>query len=123
MGLKNRVDIKAGERKGVVNDSFPNSQRPAVPIVSGFVRVLKDRKVVTTLIGKLQNWLLTSTLKPAFLKGFKRRRGYENQYIFKMDFCAVFEQNLMDIMKLVWYCVVLTKGVIIWQNADLMEKV
>jgi hypothetical protein len=87
------------------------------------VRVLESQKVVTTLIAKCENWVKTSTLKPAFLKGFKRRRGYENQYIFKMDFCAVFEQNLMDIMKLVWYCVVLTKGVIIWQNADQTARV
>ena len=94
-----------------------------MPTVKGFVRVLKEQKVVTTLIADCRNWLQTSTLKPAFSKGFKRRRGYENQYIFKMKFCAVFEQNLMDIMKLVWYCVVLTKGVIIWQNEDLMEKV
>ena len=76
-----RVENQAGERKGVVNDSFPNSQRTAVPTVSGFVRVFESRKVVTTLIDNLQNRLQPSTLKPVFLKGFKRRRGYKNHKI------------------------------------------
>ena len=92
-----RVENEAGERKGVVNDSFPNLQRTAVPTVSGFVRVLKGRKVVTTLICYLQNWLQTSTLKPAFSKGFKRRRGYEKSQNTSADFCWIFEQILLDI--------------------------
>ncbi len=92
-----RVENQAGERKGVANDSFPNSQRPAVPIVKGFVTVLKDRKVVTTLIVNLQNWLQTSTLKLAFSKGFKRRRGYEKSQNSSADFCWIFEQILLDI--------------------------
>ena len=69
------VDIIAGERKGVVDDLLSDSQRTAVPTVSGFVRVLESQKVVTTLIAKCENWVETSTLKPAFLKGFERGRG------------------------------------------------
>ena len=105
-----RVENRAGERKGVVNDSFPNSQRTAVPTVSGFVRFLKTQKVVTTLIAKCENWVATSTIKPAFSKGFKRRRGYKKSQNLKADFWWFFEQILLDIRKLVWYCVVLTKG-------------
>ena len=81
-----RVENQAGERKGVVNDSFPNSQRTAVPTVSGFVRVLESQKVVTTLIAKCENWVATSTLKPAFLKGFKRRRGYKKSQNLRVYF-------------------------------------
>jgi hypothetical protein len=66
LGVKNRVENEAGERKGVANDSFPDSQRPAVPTVSGFVRVLKDRKVVTTLIGKLQTGCKPPPSNPHF---------------------------------------------------------
>ena len=88
-----RVENQAGERKGVVNDSFPDSQRPAVPIVSGFVRVLKGRKVVTTLIAKCENWVETSTLKPAFLKGFKRRRGYKKRKIRVLIFVGLLSKN------------------------------
>ena len=81
-----RVENQAGERKGVVNDSFPDSQRTAVPTVSGFVRVLKTQKAVTTLIGYLLKWVETSTLKPAFLKGFKRRSGYKKSQNLRVDF-------------------------------------
>jgi len=65
--------------------------------------------VVTTLIANLQNWVATYTLKPAFLKGFKRRHGYKNAKKLSANFCVVFEQKLLDILKLVWYCVVLKK--------------
>lgn len=81
-----RVENQAGERKGVVNDSFPNLQRTAVPTVSGFVRAFESQKVVTTLIDNLQNWLQPSTLKPAFLKGFKRRRDYKKSQNLKVHF-------------------------------------
>ena len=91
-----RVENQAGERKGVVNDSFPNSQRTAVPTVKGFVRGLKTQKVVTTLIADGKNWLQPSTLKPALLKGFKRRRGCKKLRNLKADFCCVFEQKLLD---------------------------
>jgi len=65
--------------------------------------------VVTTLIGQYQNWVATYALKPAFSKGFKRRHGYKNAQNLSANFCVVFEQKLLDILKLVWYCVVLKK--------------
>ena len=92
-----RVENQAGERKGVAVARLSDLHRTAVPIVSGFVRVLKDRKVVTTLIAKCENWVETSALKPAFLKGFKRRRGYEKSQNSSADFCWIFEQILLDI--------------------------
>ena len=76
-----RVEKSAGERVGAVNGFRLGSQRTAEPTVSGFVRVLKTQKVVTTLIVKCENWVETSVLKPAFLKGFERRRGYKNHKI------------------------------------------
>ncbi len=81
-----RVDIIAGERKGVAVARLSDLHRTAVPTVSGFVRVLESQKVVTTLIAKCENWVETSTLKPAFLKGFKRRRGYKKSQNSKVDF-------------------------------------
>ena len=92
-----RVENRAGERKGVATARLSNLQRTAVPTVSGFVRVLESQKVVTTLIANLQNRVATYTLKPAFLKGFKRRRGYKKSQDPRVDFCSVFWQNLLDI--------------------------
>ena len=37
-----RVENQAGERKGVATARLSDSQRTAVPTVSGFVRVLKS---------------------------------------------------------------------------------
>jgi hypothetical protein len=93
LGLKNRVDIKAGERKGVAVARLSDLHRTAVPTVSGFVRVLESQKVVTTLIAKCENWVETSTLKPAFLKGFKRRRGYKKRKIRVLIFVGLLSKN------------------------------
>ena len=81
-----RVENQAGERKGVATARLSNLQRTAEPTVSGFVRVLKTQKVVTTLIANLQNWVATYTLKPAFLKGFERRRSMEISQNLRVDF-------------------------------------
>ena len=84
--ILNRVENQAGERKSVATARLSDLHRTAVPTVSGFVRVFKTQKVVTTLIDYLQNWVETYILKLAFLKGFKRRRGYIKSQNLKVDF-------------------------------------
>jgi len=61
--VSGRVENQAGERKDVAKARLSELLRTAVPTVSGFVRVLKGQKMVTTLFHYFKKWVETNRNK------------------------------------------------------------